>query len=153
MLQKPLDDISMEIHISKEMVGIFNALFYEVLSYQGVLSNPEKTLRGCLKKSSNPFGDYYIFQNFIFEIKDNVLESVSKFSKLPKLSQHSKDRISMRLHVSNSEILLKVAVAIVSGKVLSRREKDRLNIDGRTKAIQFEGYIYLFRDNVLVTVY
>lgn len=149
-MQQSSDEIPANIYISVGIVNQFIALFYEISPSEPALSNPGKTLRRLLRKATKVSGNYYLSDRWIFEIKDDILENIFV---APKLSHHSKQRLSERFNVSKPEMFLMVALAIVNGRILSQKERRGLHIGKHTTAVRFEDCIYILRERTLLTVF
>lgn len=139
------------IFIPSSLINKFLSLRYDRSPEEVLLHNPEQTLRNIIRNARNIEANYYIDNNFVFQIINKVLEDIFI---IPIITIHARERILERFEIDEDDMLLNVALGTAKGYILSQKERCKLRIlvEKNSSAIRFEKYVYILnRKHVLIT--
>lgn len=144
-----------DTYISSEVANKFLTLWYEIYpDEKGVMKSTQDTIKRILmheEEIEKFFEKYYLYDNWIFEIEDNTLKNVLI---APKVTEHAEKRMVERANVSKSEIKETVTLAMIHGRVLSKKERaqQHIRVQPNTKLLLYINLIFVISNHTLITV-
>lgn len=149
-----------QIHIDAEAILIppriinkFLGLKYDRFPEETLPHNPEQTLRNIIRGIRHIEADYYIDNNFVFQIINKKV--IKNIFIIPIITIHARERILERFKINEVNMLLNVALGTAKGYILSQKERCKLRIwvEKNSAAIKFGKYVYILNQkHVLTTV-